>query len=354
MFALRRNGDHLTILSVAYPLLPAGPDSGGGAEQVLFLLDRGLVQAGYQSIVIAARGSTVSGKLIETAVFDDEITNKAREDAQQAHLRCIKRVLQCEPIDLIHFHGLDFYAYQPAHRVAKLATLHLPAAWYPESIFSSPDIQLNCVSTTQAKSRLEAMDLPVVPNGIDTEWYANECTERRHLLWLGRICPEKGVHIALQVARRLDLPMIVAGPVHPFRDHQDYFSNQVQPLLDSIRTYVGTVGIEQKTELLAQARCLLIPSLVAETSSLVAMEAISSGTPVIAFRSGALPEIIDDGRTGFIVDSEDEMANAVEQIDTISARACKLIARARFDYRRMVNGYLSLYRKTIERFESSL
>jgi glycosyltransferase involved in cell wall biosynthesis len=162
-------------------------------------------------------------------------------------------------------------------------------------------------------------------------------------LWIGRICPEKGVHIALEVAHRTGLPAIIAGPVHPFREHQLYFSERVQPLLDDQRQYVGPIGLEQKIELLGQASCLLIPSLVAETSSLVAMEAISSGTPVIAFRSGALPEVIDHGATGFIVDSQDEMVIALERIGDISPDICREVARCRFDSARMVRDYLSLY-----------
>lgn len=143
--------------------------------------------------------------------------------------------------------------------------------------------------------------------------------------------------------------MVVAGPVHPFRFHQDYFAEQVQPLLDDLRRYVGPVGFAEKVDLYSKARCVLIPSLVAETSSLVAMEAMSSGTSVVAFRSGALPEIVEHGRTGFIVDSEDEMADAVQRIDEISPEMCRAQAVRRFSAERMVEEYLRLYRRMIRR-----
>jgi glycosyltransferase involved in cell wall biosynthesis len=149
-------------------------------------------------------------------------------------------------------------------------------------------------------------------NGIPTESYT-PAQAGSFLLWLGRICPEKGVHIALEVAHRLDAPLLIAGPVHPYPEHLEYFSRSVHPLLDDKRMYIGPVESSHKASLLSRARCVLIPSLIAETSSLVAMEALSSGTPVIAFRSGALPEIVSDGQTGILVDSAEEMSHAVRR-----------------------------------------
>ncbi len=339
---------HLTILSVAFPLLPVGPGVGGGAEQILNLLDTGLVTAGHRSIVIAAEGSEVRGHLIETPAANSEITNEARADAQRKHAQAIEAVLAGTHVDLIHFHGLDFYEYQPANKLPKIATLHLPVNWYPGSIFDDCSIQLSCVSKTQASSAAWP-GLPIVQNGIETQQY--KCGDKRqHLLWLGRICPEKCAHIALRVAHRLDLPLIVAGPVHPFRDHELYFAGEIRPLLDEKRRYIGPVGVEAKVKLLSEACCLLIPSLVAETSSLVAMEAMASGTPAVAFRSGALPEIVEHGVTGFIVDSEEEMAAAVGKVATLAPETCRSRALDRFDARRMVNDYLELYQRVVDTF----
>jgi glycosyltransferase involved in cell wall biosynthesis len=333
----------MTVLSVAYPLLPVRADSGGGAEQILFLVDRGLVAAGHRSIVIAAQGSQTTGELIEAGLVSGDITDDVRKKAQRVHVECIRKALERYQIDLIHFHGLDFYNYLPEQTVPMLATIHLPVSFYPASIFDDPRVKLNCVSQTQVNSAPGAKKPAVIFNGIDTEQYRGGSGLKDFLLVLTRICPEKGVHIALDIARRLDLRLIIAGPVHPFRDHQRYFSECVRPLLDEKRQYVGPVGVEKKTALLAEARCVLIPSLVAETSSLVAMEAISSGTPVIAFRSGALPEVVEHGETGFIVDSPHQMMEAVQRVGEISPEICRVRAVLRFDARRMVDDYIGLY-----------
>ena len=337
----------MNVLSVAYPLFPVSADSAGGAEQVVFLLDRGLAARGHDSIVIAATGSEVSGELLETPAPAGEITDAIREGAQRVHAKTIARALEQFPVDLIHFHGLDFVSYIPATAIRKLATLHLPLDWYPQSIFERSDVRPCCVSQTQARTSANGLQLPVVPNGIDVARYRADETRDDYLLWLGRICREKGTDIALRVAHRLDLPLVVAGPVHAFAYHRAYFAEHVEPLLDAKRRYLGPVAIHQKIDLLARARCVLIPSLAAETGSLVAMEAIVSGAPAVAFRSGALPEIVEHGLTGLIVDSEEQMAQAVSRIDAISPAVCRDHALRRFDCARMVAQYIKLYEQLL-------
>ncbi len=337
----------MTILSVAYPLFPVGPDSAGGAEQILYLLERGIVASGHRSIVVAAAGSRISGILIETSIPKGELTDQARRTVQGAHASHIQSALRQYPIDLVHFHGLDFDTYIPKDSVPMLATLHLPPDWYSSCVFQESRVGLNCVSETQARSiphaAAHSTKPPVICNGIDIGCYGQTSGKKEFLLILGRICPEKGIHVALEVAHRLDLPLIVAGPVHPFRDHQRYFSERVEPLLDEKRIYAGQVGLQEKVELLARAHCLLAPSSAPETSSLVAMEAIASGTAVIAFRSGALPEIVENGETGFVVDSADQMAEAIRRLREISSAKCRARARLRFDVSRMTAEYLNLY-----------
>lgn len=329
----------MTVLSVAYPLFPVGPDASGGAEQILYLLDREIVRSGERSVVLAAGGSSVSGELISTAAPEGALTDAVRAEAQLQHRAAIEHILQNRRVDVIHFHGLDFDTYLPDTDVPMIVTLHLPLAWYPEAALHQNRAKLVCVSESQATGT----DFPVVLNGIDTSRF-QPAPKQDLLLWLGRICPEKGVHLALEAAHEADASLLIAGPVHAFESHQSYFHNSVEPLLDGKRCYIGPVDGLNKTRLLAEARGVLIPSLAAETSSLVAMEAISSGTPVIAFSSGALPEVVDHDTTGFIVDSPAGMAGAIPKLAEISPEACRAVAEARFEAKRMACDYFRLYR----------
>jgi glycosyltransferase involved in cell wall biosynthesis len=337
----------LTILNVAYPLLPVHSGSAGGAEQILHLLDRGLAEAGHRSLVMAAAGSQTCGLLIQTAVANGQISDTVREGAQIEHRRRIREVLDRYKVDLIHFHGLDFLSYLPDSGIPKLATLHLPIPWYPARIFETKELSLNCVSYAQAGTAPAEIAVPVVENGIDVEAFSPAAAERTGLLWLGRICPEKGVDIALRAAHRVGRALTIAGPVHPFETHQTYFREVVEPLLDAERRYLGPVALSQKRDLLSRADCVLIPSLAAETSSLVAMEAAASGTPVVGFATGALPEVIENGKTGFLVQNEEEMADAVRRAHTIPSEVCRQEAVRRFCFRSMVARYLQLYEEIL-------
>lgn len=337
----------LTILSVAFPLFTVGRGEGGGAEEILGLIDAGLTRAGHRSIVIAASRSKVRGNLMETPAANVEVSDEIRKEAQRIQRHAIDDVLAREHVDLIHFHGLDFLSYRPLDSVIpQLATLHLPIAWYPSDLFTQPGLAMNFVSLSQAASDPERHSLPVICNGIELTYFSVS-PKNGYLTWLGRICPEKGPHIALRVAHRTGMPLILAGPLHPFAAHHTYYVEQVEPLLDTTRTYIGPVYAEARSRLLAGSCCLLLPSFAAETSSLVAMEALASGTPVVAFRAGALSEIVDDRVTGFLVNSEDEMVEAITSVQDLSGDVCRCIAEQRFSAARMVSQYIALYNELI-------
>jgi glycosyltransferase involved in cell wall biosynthesis len=336
----------LTVLSIAYPLAPAGPDAAGGSEQILALLDRALVRRGHRSVVIAPEGSRTQGVLISAPFPEGTLDDGVREAAQHRYRHMIRHAMERWQFDLVHMHSLDFHAYLPPPGVPVLVTLHLPLDWYPSWIFhqARPGLWLQCVSASQqSHCPAGAPVLPYIENGVPLERLRTSVRRRDYALALGRICPEKGFHLALEAAGQAATPLLVAGQIFGYREHHDYFRREIAPRLDSRRRFIGPVGLARKRRLLDGARCLLVPSLVPETSSLVAMEALACGTPVVAFPSGALPGIVEHGRTGFIVENASQMAEAIRQAGSISPEACRQAARQRFSADRMIAQYLRLY-----------
>jgi Glycosyl transferases group 1/Glycosyltransferase Family 4 len=336
----------LTVLNVAYPLAPVGPDAIGGAEQVLSRLDHALVEAGHRSLVLACEGSQIAGTLIRVPQATGALDPAAVEAAREAHRIALANLLEREAVDLVHMHGVDFYRYLPPSGVPVLATLHLPLDWYSQEALtpSRPNTWTHCVSRGQHASRPAATTmLPPIENGVPAPQVGPAVRKRKFALMLGRICPEKGVHLAVEAAKRADIPLLIAGVVYPYPDHARYFSEVVAPRLDGQRRFVGPVGGRRKQRLLGTARCLLVPSLAAETSSLVAREALAAGTPVIAFRAGALAETVQHGQTGLLVSSVEEMAAAIRRIDVLDGRECRAYARAHFSLEKMTIAYLDLY-----------
>ena len=346
----------LSILSVAYPLTPIGPDAVGGSEQILTLLDRGLVKSGHRSLVLAAEGSKVFGTHISAPAALGLVDDSQRLWAQKVHKKLITDTIARFPVDLIHMHSLDFHQYVPNGETPVLATLHLPQDWYPPNVFNlkRPQYYLNCVSQSQRQSCPRSVAfVESIANGIEVRRFEAPKRRRDYVLGLGRICPEKGFHLALEAARKASEPMILAGEISPFESHIQYFKTRITPRLSDQRRFIGPVGFRRKRVLLAGAKCLLIPSLVAETSSLVAMEAMAAGTPVVAFRRGALPEIVEDGKTGYLVSDAKEMAEAIPAAAKLSADVCRQTARLRFSADRMFGQYLTLYEKIAAKKEIS-
>lgn len=338
----------LTVLSVAYPHAPVGPDAVGGAEQVLSLIDAGLTALGHRSLVLACRGSSAHGTL-RTAPWDATgLSESSRARVRRRYRSTLEDVLRHEQIDVVHLHGLDFPHYLPRHsRIPSppplLATLHLPASFHPGEVHACKDVIPCCVSDSQRRDFPNAGDIRLIPNGVRLDDYTPTTGKSDVVLALGRVCPEKGFDDALRAAHRSKRRLILAGQVFPYEAHQHHFERDIVPLLDEERQFIGPVGLRRKRALLASARCLVIPSHVAETSSLVAMEAFASGTPVVARRVGALPEIVEHGRTGFLVDDVEGLADAIDRVATIDPRECRRVAEERFDSRLMVERYVALY-----------
>lgn len=337
----------LTALQVAYPFAPVGPDSVGGAEQILLACDRAVVAAGHRSIVVACEGSQVAGELVCVPRIARPDDASARAAAHANHKRAIEAAISRFSVDVVHCHGIDFAAYLPAQGADVLVTLHLDPASYAETALATKRVGMffNCVSQSQhARCPNIPTLLAPITNGVDVERLRPDPRARRtHALALARICPEKGIHLAIEAAKRADTDLVIAGEVFPYADHERYFAEEVQPRLDNRRVFVGAVGFEAKRKLLQTARCLLVPSLIDETSSLVAMEALACGTPVIGFRRGALAEIVESGVTGALVDNVDEIAGAITNAGSFQMAACASAAVRQFSSVRMTGEYIRVY-----------
>lgn len=335
----------LTVLSVAYPFAPLTMDSVGGAEQVLSRLDRALVAAGHRSIVIAAPGSSPAGELLALPGLQGPLDEQTRRQIHSRLRKMVLETIQAHRPDIVHMHGLDFHAYLSPISTPVLVTLHMPLSWYPDEALRTERAGLwfNPVSHHQAGSAGEGLHLlPAIENGVDAD---DQTSPRKgsYALALGRICPEKGFHLALDAAKAAGVPLLLAGQVFPYPDHERYFREEIRPRLDRKRRLLGPIGGARKRRLLRRARCVLAPSLVPETASLVAREALAAGTPVIAFPNGALSEVVEPGRTGFLVDDAAQMAAAIRRAGEIDPAACQRAARERFAARRMVDQYMQLY-----------
>ena len=366
------------ILSLAFPFAVVGEGAVGGAEVVLSQLESALPSLGFRSVVVARQGSQPAGVLYVTPVASGEIGDDQRAKVEAAHQANLDRALAEHPVALLHMHGLDFHRYRVPPGLPVLVTLHLPPDWYPESIWQlPPNYHLVCVSETQrgacpafARERIE-----VIGNGVPLPERATLRPGGRYALMLSRICPEKNLHMGFDAARLAGLPALLAGEVFTYRDHLRYFAESIEPRLTAPGTdhmqrprdkatspnaasphharpdarFLGPVTGAAKARLLSRAACLLLPSLAPETSSLVAMEAMAAGVPVIAVASGAVPEIVDGGRTGLLVspagDIVGDLAAALRQVASLDRSLCRRTAETRFSLERMLDAYASLYRR---------
>ena len=339
----------LTVLNVAFAFAPVGPGAVGGAEQILTELDGALTAAGHTSLVLACEGSQTAGTLFSTPLLGSDLYDSdSRRWSCKQRQASLDRILSQYEVDLIHMHGLDFHEYKLPPEVPVLVTLHLPVSWYPQEIWDrcSGRIQFQCVSETQRRCcPPELRDAPIILNGVALP----ACTESKSdfALALGRICPEKNQHEALEAGSLAGVRVLLGGQVFPYQDHRTYFYERIMPLLNGhepmVHEFLGPLAPLRKQQLLGQAQCLLHPTLAPETSSLVAMEALAAGTPVIAYPSGALPEIVDDGVTGFLVHDVEEIAIAIDHVDQIRPEDCRAAARQRFSRERMIQDYFQLY-----------
>lgn len=342
----------LTVLNVAFPFACVGPDAVGGAEHIVFALDAALVESGQRSFVVARRGSVTGGELLPVNAPEGTIDERVRHEVWAETRAAIERIMAKRSFDVVHLHGIDCAEYLPEDdSVPLVVTLHMPVSLYPDALLERKNVTFTCVSQWQRQTCSPHLRVAAtIEAGVDLERFRpSSASQGSYAVCLGRICPEKGYDRALRAARQAGVALAIAGSVYPYEEHERYLARAILPLLDERRRLIGPVAGVAKRRLLAGARCLVVPSRIQETSSIVAMEALASGTPVIAFSTGALPSVVEHGVTGLIVNDEMELARAMSDIRAIRRESCRKSAERRFDIQRFTSEYLTFYRSLAQR-----
>jgi glycosyltransferase involved in cell wall biosynthesis len=316
------------------------PRTYGPWEQFASLLAEGLVQRGVDVTLFATGDSQTAARLaavVSRGYGEDPDANaKAEECLHIAH--AFERAAE---FDLIH-NSFDFLplTYSALVETPVLTTIHGFSSPTIVPVYERYNATCAYVAISEADRHPHLDYLATIHHGIDTDAFALNATAGSYLLFFGRIHPDKGTVEALDVAERLGLPLRIAGIVQD----QQYFDECVAPRIDGDRVlFLGAVGGEERSELLGGALALLHLIGFDEPFGFSVVEAMACGTPVIAFRRGSMPELIDDGTTGFLVDDVAAAAGAVDRVAAIDRIEIRAQAVARFGRARMVDAYLDAY-----------
>jgi glycosyltransferase involved in cell wall biosynthesis len=335
------------IISPVWFAVP--PQGYGGIEWVVSLLADGLVEAGHEVTLFASGDSRTHAKL--EFVYEHAISHLIGRTLPELNhaLACYERAAD---FDVINDHsGLPAAALGAGVATPVLHTVHGPLDGEAGPIYRrvaryAPQVGLISLSMNQ---RAPEPDLPWVaniPNALDFSLYPVQPHRGDYLLFLGRMSPDKGAHRAIAVAREAGLPLKIAGKRRELKE-REYFDEFVAPHLVGGIEYLGEVTHGEKVELLQNARLTLFPIEWQEPFGLVMIESLACGTPVIATRWGAVPEVIEDGRVGLIVDDYREMTPKIEQADELDPLACREYVEERFSRDRMVADYVAAYEAAV-------
>jgi len=335
----------LRIAQVAPLCESVPPQLYGGTERVVAHLADSLVDLGHEVTLFATADACTNAQLVpvrESALRLDRNPLKSEIAAHFAMLHEVRKYR--DAFDVLHFHTdilhFPFFEDVAEHTVTTLhGRLDIGDL---EGIFGRwSQYPLVSISDHQRRPLPSASWRATVQHGIPTDLFAFSPKHRGVLAFLGRISPEKRVDRAIEIARCVGMPLRVAAKVDPTDEH--YFHEVVEPLFDEHVNFIGEIGDFQKNDLLGSAAALLFPIDWPEPFGIVMIEAMACGTPVIAWDEGAVREIIDDGVTGFIVQSIDEAVAAVGRIDTLDRGQVRATFERRFSAVTMSNNYLRLY-----------
>ena len=319
----------------------------GGTERVVHHIVEEQVRRGHEVTLFASGDSRTSAAMVAPVPRALRL-DVGVSDPLAPHIVELDQVFEhAEDFDLIHCH-VDYLAF-PFSRLVATPTVHtlhgrldMPHTRMVMSHFD--DVPLVSISDAQRRP-LEDLDLAwagTVHHGLPLDTYRPGAGRGGYLAFLGRISPEKRPDLAIAAAKRAGIPLRIAAKVDPV--DRVYFEREIAPLLsDPLIDYLGEIGESDKPSFLGDAVGLLFPIDWPEPFGLVMIEALACGTPVIARPCGSVPEVITPGRTGFIADTVEEIAEAVRHLDRIERAACRREAEARFSAGRMVDGYEAIY-----------
>jgi glycosyltransferase involved in cell wall biosynthesis len=338
----------MRIALIAPPWLPVPPPAYGGTETVLDQLARGLSEAGHEVVLHTTGDSTCP---VHTAWVYEQSQAPRMADAavELRHLLHAYHRIDAEGADVVHDHTLVGPVRAAAEgRPNVLTTAHGPFDAELAAIYSAiaTRIAVIAISRDQARSAGETPIARVIHHGVDPSAYPVGQGDGGYVAFLGRMAPAKGVDIAIRAAREAGTPLLIAAKMREPAE-VEYFESCVRPLLGGEVEYLGEVERAEKLELLRRARALLNPLRWREPFGMVMVEALACGTPVIAFARGSVPEIIDDGRTGWLCVDEPALVRALGRIDRLDRAACRRAVETRFSTARMVQEHLELYQAVV-------
>jgi glycosyltransferase involved in cell wall biosynthesis len=328
----------------------------GGTERVVSWLTEELVRIGHSVTLFASGDSMTNARLVPVCAKALRLDEHC-QDRLAHHILMMEEVFsQAADFDLIHFH-LDYVHFSLARRaqVPCLTTLHgrldiSDLVPIHETFREQP---LVSISHAQRAPLLWANWQGTVHHGMPRQLLMLREGKGKYLAFLGRISPEKGVDEAIRIACQASMPLRIAAKVD--QADQAYFEQQIKPMLNcSLVEFIGEIGTDEKNDFLGNAAALIFPINWPEPFGLVMIEALACGTPVIAYRSGSVPEIIDDGVVGFIVSNAQQAADAVNKVQQIDRRDCRRHFERYFSDERMARDYLNIYQRLIRKKTSAL
>jgi glycosyltransferase involved in cell wall biosynthesis len=334
----------MRIAQIAPPWIAVPPDGYGGIEWVVQQLCDGLVARGHEVVLFATGDSVVDAEL--RSVFEKQQPELMHSVSILA--RHVAFALEgIEEFDVVHDHS-GFLLIAFAKYLDTPPILHTIHGAFDETAYPLYQQFADAVSYCSISNYQQSLAPPGmrwagnVYNGVDVSTWPYREDKDGYLLALGRVCEDKGFHVAIDVARRTGRRLIMAGALQDL--NREYFETRIAPQLDDQIRYVGEVDDRKKRELFAGASAYLFPILWPEPFGIVMLESLACGTPVVAFRNGSVDEVIEDGLTGFIVNDSDGMVDALDRLGDIDPAVCRRAAEERFSVDHMVREYERLYR----------